>query len=140
MVMQEAKAIILQSRPTTGQSPYRKQPKPYCPPWQQQQRQQNSPPPRCTVQEHVIDSIIAYLHDLCEGSPPPENSSVQQFDGATADHEGFDHSNDQPFLVHLTKKKPPAQKPIPPGNIKRLLSSIVNNKSGTRFIPSCQYS
>ena len=37
------------------------------------------------------------------------------------------NDDDQPLLAHLTKRKP-----LPPGNIKRLLSNTANNKSDAK--------
>ena len=113
MLSPKAKAIILQPKPPFRPSPqYNQPPKAFQPPWQQQRLPPNNlTTPRCSVQEHEIDAAIAYLHDLCGGSPPPENPSdtyhESPFDGATVTHEAPDTSHDQPLLMHLTKKKPP---------------------------------
>src|SRR5687767_2079117 len=117
---EEAKAIILRPppepdpthRPTAAQRPTN--------------RSSNPPPrrpfqPRRTVNEHEIEYLAACLHELHGGDIPPshdaDDTSVQEdITNQTEDQQA------QPLLAHMTKKKP-----LPPGNVKRLLSQASNN-------------
>jgi len=98
-----------------------------------QKKPQSALPPRCTVNQHDIDYVIACLHELHGGDTPPSDSSdalgtpsnyteQQPSDGATSVPEITNDHVSQPLLAHMTKKKP-----LPPGNIKRLMSAD-NNK------------
>ena len=73
-----------------------------------------------------MDYLTLCLHELHGGDPPSENSfdSVpDSSDGVTSVHEDIPEPDSQPLLAHVTKKKH-----LPPGNIKRLLSSAANGK------------
>lgn len=113
MLSQEAKAIILcPFSPNKHQ-----QAKPYAhrkPPFGQQQ----AIPPRRTIHEHELDYLTSCLHKLHGGNLPPESSQSSD-DGNTSVHE----DTPEPMLAYVTKKKP-----LPPGNVKRLLSPATNGK------------
>ena len=75
------------------------------------------------MNEHDIDYLIACLHELHGRDTPP---SIPDDDEHTSVHEDNSHhvsiqEPEQPLLAHMTKKKP-----LPPGNVKRLLSSTAN--------------
>ena len=75
------------------------------------------------MNEHDIDYLIACLHELHGGDTPP---SISDADGHTSVHEDTTSQTDaqepeQILQAHMTKKKP-----LPPGNIIRLLSSTAN--------------
>ena len=116
MLSQEAKAIILRppssstSYPNNGWRPF---PPKFNKNFQQKPRQ---------VNEHDIEMLMACLHDLHGGSQPSNTDEIEGVDGAISAPEDIDEQ--QPLLAHLTKRKP-----LPPGNIKRLLSSTSNNKA-----------
>ena len=82
---------------------------------------QPPPPHPRTINEHDIDTIISCLHDLHGGSQPNNIEENNNVDDAISAPE--DHIDDQPLLAHVTKRKP-----LPPGNIKRLLSPAANSK------------
>ena len=96
------------------------------------QNQKVSPPtnPR-QVNEHDVETLIACLHDLHGGSQPDNTDEIDGVDGAISAHE--DTHEEQPLLAHLTKRKP-----LPPGNIKRLLSPSSNGKAQPSSQPGNQ--
>ena len=75
------------------------------------------------MNEHDIDYLIACLHELHGGDTTP---FTPDGDGHTSVHEDTNthveaQEPEQPLLAHMTKKTP-----LPPGNVKRLLSSTAN--------------
>ena len=115
MLTPDAKAIILCLSP----KPYLQKSK-----FMQSPRQQNPPLPRRTVHELDIEYVIACLHELHGGggdTPPNEDNCVD-----TSVHEDIPEADGQPLLAHMTKKKP-----LPPGNVKRLLSQPATKPSNT---------
>src|SRR5687767_8302557 len=116
MLSQEAKAIILQPQlppcPNSSMSWCLFVPKP------------NRSPPPClhNINEHDIQHLIACLYDLHRGSQPDNIDDNNNVDGAISAPE--DQPEEQPLLAHLTKRKP-----LPPGNIKQLLSPAASNKA-----------
>ena len=51
------------------------------------------------------------------------NSAPELFNGVTSVHENIPEPDSQPLLAHMTKEKP-----LPPGNIKRLFSPAAYGK------------
>ena len=79
----------------------------------------NPPQPPRIANEHTIEALIVCLHDLHGGSqaePDASDNAISTPDDIT--------SNDQASLTHFTKCKP-----LPPVNIKSLLSPAANSKS-----------
>ena len=121
---QEAKAIILRPPPKPDPNP---KPSTF-------QRRSNAPPPRwppfpCqNINEHDIDYLVNCLHELHGGDIPPPFCK-HNGDESTSVHEDTNShvaapEPEQPLLAHMTKKKP-----LPPGNVKRLLSPTANKPS-----------
>ncbi|HEY9709439.1 MAG TPA: hypothetical protein V6D48_14645, partial [Oculatellaceae cyanobacterium] len=113
MLSAEAKAIILQAKPSLGPN-YAVAQRPFVP-----RNNKGTMPHQRNVNKHDIETLIACLHDLHGGSSPDNTDSI---DGAISAPE--DISEEQPLLAYLTKRKP-----LPPGNIKRLLSPASNPKN-----------
>ena len=86
-------------------------------------QQQEAPLPRCTIHKTDIASLIACLHELHGKDAPPSTENVDA-DNDTSAHEDTFATKEQPLLAHLTKKKP-----LPPGNVKQLLSPSANNSN-----------
>ena len=116
MLTPEAKSIIL--RPPPQPDPNENQRLPARPP-----TQRPPPSPRRTVNEHDVAYIVACLHELHGGDSPLSKPLGVENDQGTSAHEDPPAPAEQPILAHLTKTKP-----LPPGNIKRLLSQSSNNK------------
>ena len=116
MLSPEAKAIIL--RPPLKPHPDKNSKFSNQPP-----HQQEAPLPRCTIHETDIASLIACLHELHGGEAPPSTENVDG-DNDTSAHEDTFATEEQPLLAHLTKKKP-----LPPGNVKWLLSPSANSSN-----------
>jgi len=114
MLSQEAKTVILQPRPAAKPDYLGSKPQP---------SHHNKAPYPCQrqVQLHDIEHIIACLHDLHGGSQDDNIAAADNEDHAISAPE--EQPDDQPLLAHLTKRKP-----LPPGNIKRLLSNTSNAK------------
>ena len=121
MLSQEAKAIIL--RPFSKAKPLNQR---YFDQRKPTPKQKLFQPPRHAVNNHEIDYLTACLHELHGGDSPPSDNTYDTFepqlDGDTSVHEDIVEP-DQPLLAHVTKKKP-----LPPGNVKRLLSPAANSK------------
>ena len=83
------------------------------------------PTPRRNINIHELDYLTSCLHELHGGDPPSDlQDSSNEPDGDTSIHEDTNEPDPpQPFLAHVTKKKP-----LPPGNIKRLLLPAANVK------------
>lgn len=114
MLSPEAKAIIL--RPKLPTAPNLKEKRSFPP------RFGKPPPDKARqVNNHDIETLIACLHDLHGGSQPDNTDEDDGVDGAISAPEDIDEQ--QQLLAHLTKRKP-----LPPGNIKRLLSQTSNGK------------
>src|SRR5687768_3197089 len=109
MLSPEAKAIILQPPPKPDPN------RPTNPFGKSLPKQQNPPVPRKSVHEHYNDYIILCLHELHGGDTPPTADS-SNIGGDTSVHEDTPATEEQPLLAHMMKKKP-----LPPGNVKRLL-------------------
>ena len=60
-----------------------------------------------------------FMNFMGEDTP----TSSADSDGTTSVHEDPPEPEDQPLLTHMTKKKP-----LPPGNVRLLLSTNANNK------------
>ena len=115
MLSPEAKAIIL--RPKLPTAPNLKEKRSFPP------RFGKPPPDKARqVNNHDIETLIACLHDLHGGSQPDNTDEDDGVDGAISAPEDIDEQ--QQLLAHLTKRKP-----LPPGNIKRLLSQTSNGKT-----------
>ena len=89
-------------------------------------QQHQAPPPCQAIHKHEFDYLTLCLHELHGGDPPSEtfyDSVPEPPDGVTSVHEDISEPDSQPLLAHVTKKKP-----LPPGNVKRLLSPAANSK------------
>ena len=116
MLTPDAKSIILQPKPPPDPSKN-----------QQQKRFQTplAPNPRRRINEHDIDYVVACLHDLCEGRSNDQSTTEfsdtisEPTDLVTSDHDAHPSTME----VNATNSK---KKPLPPGNIKQLLSPASN--------------
>ena len=134
----EAKAIILK-KPPPAPNPSQACPTPgprsalgARPPSHQRPLQ----PPRRRTNIHELDpldEVVAYLHDLQDlrGGSYPDSNPPDQNRGTTSVHEAnFEkpttddsaRDDDNPVQINTSNRKP-----LPPGNLKRLLSKAMNN-------------
>jgi len=122
LLTDEAKAIILSPRPMP-------------PAW----LTSFAPPPRCRFTAHALEHLMECLDVHHDDDPPPvtaflhaqsegSTSSAADSPNVTSVHEVqtslADGEDEQALLAHVTKRKP-----LPPGNLKCLLSPSANKPS-----------